>query len=305
MGSKRTLRRKRYSQRGGSVYSVIDDVLSKYNGKKEDGSYKLNKTTLSEFLLEINKAIQDSNLTDPIFDQFKLYDSNSDITIVRKLIIDTMEYIEEKELEDPATPLLNRNIDMNNFDPLDFYFLAEKFHDYLYANKPSEDEAISLLDQIKAYLKKIPEKYLSDYPFIRDNIYTVKYYDGPKLKIIDVQLKKLATTLRSINTDIVISWGRPSEHSNSSASNSASSTSSPRTLTTIPEVEEIRQTSSASETATKTPSFLSIPIPLKKSCSEDNIGAGSCTISGGSRKRARKRRRNTRTKRRRRRQVKT
>ena len=305
MGSKRTLRRKRYSQRGGSIYSVIDDVLSKYNGKNEDGDYKLNKTKLTDFLLEINNAIQSSKLTDPIFDRFKLYDSNSDITTVRQLIIETMEYIEEKEFEDPASLVLNRNIDMNDFDSTEFRDLIKKFNLYIYERKQTKADIELLLDQIKAYLKKIPVKYLSAYPSIRNDINTVFYYNIPKLKLIGIQLTKLATQLSSINTDLVMSWGRPSEHSNSSASNSASSTSSPQPLATIPEVEDIPQTSSASETATKKPSFLSIPIPLKKSCSEDSIGAGSCVISGGSRKRKRKQRRNTRTKRRRRRQVKT
>jgi hypothetical protein len=309
MGSKRTLRRKRYSQRGGSVYSDIDDVLSKYNGKKEDGSYKLNKTNLTSFLLEINNAIQRSKLTDPIFDRFKLYDSNSDITAVRKLVIDTMEYIEEKEFEDPAIQLLNRNIDMNDFDSTEFRDLIKKFNLYLNERNQTKDDVDLLLDQIKAYLKKIPVKYLSTYPSIYNDIDTVAYYNIPKLKLIGIQLTKLATQLSSINTDLVMSWGLPSQYSNSSASNSASSTvsayvpptSSPQPLATIPEVENIPQTSSASETAT----HVEIPISLKKSCSKDSIGAGSCVISGGSRKRKRKLRRNTRTKRRRQRQVKT
>ena len=305
MGSKRTLRRNRYSQRGGSIYNGINGVLSKYNGKNEDGDYKLNKTTLTPFLLEINNAIQSSKLTDPIFDRFKLYDSNSDIIDVRDLIEATMEYIEEKEFEDPVIEVPNENIDMNDFDSSEFRDLIKKFNLYLNERKQTREDIELLLDQIKAYLKKIPVKYLSAYPSIRNDINTVFYYNIPKLKLIGIRLTKLAEQLSSINIDLVMSWGRPSEHSNSSASNSASSTSSPQALATIPEVEDIPQTSYASKTATKTPSFLSIPIPLKKSCSEDNIGAGSCTISGGSRKRARKRRRNTRTKRRRRRQVKT
>jgi hypothetical protein len=224
-----------------------------------------------------------------------------------------MEYIEEKEFEDPASLVLNRNIDMNNFDSSEFHELIKKFNSYLYERKQTKADIDLLLNQIKAYLKKIPVKYLSTYPSIYNDIDTVVYYNIPKLKLIGIQLTKLATQLSSINTDLVMSWGRPSEHSNSSASNSASSTvsayvpptSSPQPLATILEAEDIPQTSSASETATKKPSFLSIPIPLKKSCSEDNIGAGSCTISGGSRKRKRKQRRNTRTKRQRRRQVKT
>ena len=305
MGSKRTLRRNRYSQRGGSIYNGINGVLSKYNGKNEDGDYKLNKTNLTSFLLEINNAIQSSKLTDPIFDRFKLYDSNSDIIDVRDLIEATMEYIEEKEFEDPVIEVPNENIDMNDFDSSEFRDLIKKFNLYLNERKQTREDIELLLDQIKAYLKKIPVKYLSAYPSIRNDINTVFYYNIPKLKLIGIRLTKLAEQLSSINIDLVMSWGRPSEHSNSSASNSASSTSSPQALATIPEVEDIPQTSYASKTATKTPSFLSIPIPLKKSCSEDNIGAGSCTISGGSRKRARKRRRNTRTKRRRRRQVKT
>jgi len=305
MGSKRTLRRKRYSQRGGSVYSDIDDVLSKYNGKNEDKDYKLNKTNLTSFLLEINNAIQRSELTDPIFDRLKHLDNESNILTVRDLIKETMEYIEEKEFEDPASLVLNRNIDMNNFDSSEFRELIKKFNSYLYERKQTKADIDLLLNQIKAYLKKIPEKYLSIYPSIHNDIDTVVYYNIPKLKLIGIQLTKLATQLSSINTDLVMSWGRPSEHSNSSASNSASSTSSRQPLATILEAEDIPQTSSASETATKKPSFLSTPIPLKKSCSDDSIGAGSCTISGGSRKRKRKQRRNTRTKRRRRRQVKT
>jgi hypothetical protein len=305
MGSKRTVRRKSLSQRGGSIYNAIDAVLSKYNGKNEDGDYKLNKTNLASFLSEINDAIQRSELIDPIFDRFKHLDNESNILTVRDLIKKTMEYIEEKEFEDPAIQLLNRNIDMNDFDSTEFRDLIKKFNLYLYERKQTKADIDLLLDQIKAYLKKIPVKYLSAYPSIHNDIDTVAYYNIPKLKLIGVQLTKLATQLSSINTDLVMSWGRPSEHSNSSASNSASSTSSPQPLATIPEVEDIPQTSSASETATKKPSFLSIPIPLKKSCSEDNIGAGSCVISGGSRKRKRKQRRNTRTKRRRRRQVKT
>jgi hypothetical protein len=301
MGSKRTVRRKSLSQRGGSIYSDIDVVLSKYNGKNEDGGYKLNKTNLTPFLIEINQAIQLSNLTDPILDRFKLYDNNSDITTVRKLIIDTIEHIEEKELEDAATPVLNRNIDMNDFDSTEFRDLIKKFNLYLNERKQTKDDIDLLLDQIKAYLKKIPVKYLSTYPSIYNDIDTVAYYNIPKLKLIGIQLTKLATQLSSINTDLVMSWGRPTEHSNSSASNSASSTSSSQPLPTIREVEEAPQSSSAS----KPSSLVSIPMPLKKSCSGDSIGTGSCVISGGSRKRKRTQRRNTRTKRRRRRQVKT